>query len=158
MPPRTQTPLSLEGLGLLPLWNDRNTLPTREPSPKRLRASTSTSPTTLPLYRRSTLKALALKPTNAFMFRGLYPLYTRHVVESDYKMMEIRCGQPRCQHPPKLILCNLSGINNYQTHYRKAHLDILFSETKEKAAIAAKVVRAQAGGFFDLLVSDQTYG
>jgi len=51
---------------------------------KRPRApiTTAAKPTLPPNRRtRAIWKAPALKSTNSYMFRGTYPLYTRHVIE-----------------------------------------------------------------------------
>src|ERR1700709_667646 len=99
--PSNQIPLnwtgsSSQGLGQTPLPE----LTSR--TPKRSRASTTTIPEpTLPPAQRSTrtqqlYRAPALKPTTSYMFKGVHPLYSRHIIEERHDMMEIRCTQIGC--------------------------------------------------------------
>ncbi|PMD11969.1 hypothetical protein NA56DRAFT_713673 [Hyaloscypha hepaticicola] len=69
--------------------------------PKRSRAlTTSIIEPTVPPYRRTRVvwKALVLKPTNSYMFKGVYSLYTRYVIEDQYAKMLIRYSQPDCKY------------------------------------------------------------
>ncbi|PMD40293.1 hypothetical protein L207DRAFT_565787 [Hyaloscypha variabilis F] len=95
-------------------------LPRISPS-KRTRALTAGASPTLPPNRRrrtaAAWKAPALKPTESYMFKGLCPLYTCHVVEEEHTKMEIRCTQPRCTHSRKIDRI-LHGTNNYKIYYR----------------------------------------
>ena len=66
-----------------------------------------------------------LKPTTSYFFRGKQPLYTRYIIEGDYKKMEIRCGVPGyLSLLYKAIDRALSGTNNLKTHYRIEHPEI----------------------------------
>jgi hypothetical protein len=134
----------------------RETLPKR---PRALTASTSTA-LTLPPHRRrtaATWKAPALKPTNSYMFKGLHPLYTRHVIEEEHTKMLIRCGQRDCDYN-KPIDRILYGTNNHKIHYRNKHPGIPTSVTKEKEQLKAQ---ANASGsktqFFDKASADQNH-
>jgi hypothetical protein len=129
--------------------------------PKRGRAPTTTSTEpTLPPHRRThtAWKAPALKPTGSFMFKGVHPLYSRHVLEDEHHKMEIRCTQPDCNHKKKIDRI-LHGTNNYRTHYHKEHPGIPTSESDATAKLKAQ---ANAAGnaeksFFAKPVSDQTH-
>lgn len=115
-------------------------LPPRDISPsKRARVASGSNTQTLPPYQRSQAqwKAPALKPSHSYMFRGLHPLYTRHVVEERHHKMLIRCGQPNCEHE-KEIDRTISGTNNYKVHYRNNHPGIPVSETEEREALKAQ--------------------
>jgi hypothetical protein len=74
-------------------------------------------------------RAPPLKPTDSWMFKGLHPMYTRHIIQDKPAMMEIRCGQLGCtEFKPKEIKRVLSGTNNWKTHYKKCHSLIATSE------------------------------
>jgi hypothetical protein len=124
---------------------------------KRPRALTALDqePTLPPRHRH---RAPPLKDTNAFMFTGLHPLYSRHPINEDHSKMEIRCTQQDCTYT-KIINRSLSGTNNYQVHYRKQHPGI---PTTKQEAIDAKEKRAQElgksrVGFFDKPSKEQTH-
>jgi hypothetical protein len=70
------------------------------------------------------------------MFKGLYPLYSRHVLKDQYSKIEIRCTQPGYDHK-RIIDRVLYSTNNYKIHYRKNHSSIPMSKTKEKENILA---------------------
>ena len=113
------------------------TLAPRETSPKRPRATTGTAtaqPTLLPNRRPRTAarwRAPALKSTQSYIFRGLYPLYTRHVMEERYNKITIKCIQDGYSFE-KVIDRTFHGTNNYKTHYRKYYTGIPTSESEEK--------------------------
>ena len=89
------------------------------------------------------------------MFKGVYPLYSRHVLKDKHHKMEIRCTQPDYIHKKKIDRI-LHGTNNYRTHYHKEHPGILTSEsdviTKLKAQ--ANVAGNAEKQFFTKPVSD----
>jgi hypothetical protein len=108
---------------------------------KRPRATTTSNNPSLPLNRRirtaAAWKAPALKLTRSYMFKGLHPLYSRHVLEDQYSKIEIRCTQPGCDHK-RIINRVLHGINNYKIYYRKNYSSIPTSKTEEKENILAQ--------------------
>jgi hypothetical protein len=65
------------------------------------------------------------------MFKGLYPLYTCHVIEEEHTKMLIRCSQLDYDHS-KVIDRVLYSTNNYKFYYRNTHFSILTSVTEEK--------------------------
>jgi hypothetical protein len=135
----------------------RTPLPPRDTqSPKRPRAPTTTIPEpTLPPYRRP--RKAPLKDTSSYMFAGIHPLYSRHVLDEDHDMMEIRCTFVECTYS-KVIRRQLSGTNNYQIHYRKEHPGI---PTTQEEALHAKeqrvVQQGQSKGFFDKPAKEQSH-
>ncbi len=123
-----QTPIIFSGI-------PRRELHPREPpnpSPKRNRAPTATdqNASTLPPNNRPRVKkAPSLKPTNAFLFTGLHPLYTRTVYKPDYCMMWVFCSQLGCtNYERKLVNRSLAGTNNYKSHYLKYHPGVPLSQ------------------------------
>jgi hypothetical protein len=89
------------------------------------------------------------------MFKGVHPLYTRHVIEDKHHKMLIQCNQIGCTYT-KEIDCALNGTNNHKTHYHKYHHSIPTCESEAKLKMQANV--AETGKeFFDKPVSDQTY-
>ena len=78
------------GFGPLPI-NRTTLLPRPATLLKRSRALTTSdiAQPTLPLYRRPAKKALKLKPTSSYIFRGLHPLYIRKVIENQYDYISI---------------------------------------------------------------------
>lgn len=126
-----QTPLTFSG-------RPRESLPPRYPSsagpstsPKRPRAWTAGES----LPQRKKKSAPPLKTTNAFLFRGLHPLYIRKVDEQQHDMMWIHCGQPGCKDfEPKLISRAMNSTCNHKGHYRRFHKEIPLSD-KEVAAL-----------------------
>ena len=65
------------------------------------------------------------------MFKGLHPLYTRHVMEERHDKIIIKCTQDGYNFE-KVIDRTLYGMNNYKTHYRKHYASILTFKSKEK--------------------------
>ena len=113
------------------------TLAPRETSPKRPRATTSTATAqpTLPPNRRprtaARWRAPALKSTQSYIFRGLYPLYTRHIIEERYNKITIKYIQDGYNFE-KVINHTFYRTNNYKTHYRKYYIGIPTSKLEEK--------------------------
>jgi hypothetical protein len=125
---------------------------------KRNRAPTTSAPEpTLPPYRRTRAiwKAPALKPTNSYMFKGVHPLYTRHVIEDRHEKMLIRCSQVDYIFE-KVIDRVLHGTNNFKSHYHRERKGIPTCESEAKLKIQANA--AETGPqFFDKPVSNQTH-
>ena len=87
-----------------------------------------------------------LKATESWMFKGLHPLYSRHLVPNQPTIMEIRCGQLSCtEFKPRVINRVLSGTNNWKVHYRKCYPKIATLEADYIAQVKKKD-REQAGG------------
>ena len=70
------------------------------------------------------------------MFKGLYLLYTRYVIEEEYNKMLIRCSQPDYDHN-RVINRILYSTNNYKHYYRNTYPGILTSMTEEKERLKA---------------------
>jgi hypothetical protein len=110
--------------------------PRQSPS-KRPRAITTTaSEPSLPPRRRPTRRAPPLKSTTSFMFTGVYPLYSREIIQEQHNIITIRCTQPSCPFS-KVINHSLAGTNNYKAHYKNKHLNIPYIR-EQKEAIADK--------------------
>jgi hypothetical protein len=136
----------------LPPLPPRTTLPS-----KHTRTNSSID---LPAYKRK--KAPSIKPSNAFLFKGMHPLYSRHAIDTRHDMMEIRCTQPNCRDfEYKEVNRSLNSTNNYKAHYRKFHPGIALNERDHIAKIEAKAardIRAGVGvGFFEKPVNQQTH-
>ena len=138
-----------------PIYDSRNTPLVPRPSPKRNRAPTASNneAPTLPPIRRK--KAPPLKATNSFLFAGAHPLYSREVIEDRHDLMTIRCTQPGCKHPPKVIKRALTGTNNYKVHYQKEHPGIPLSDKEVKDQSAARIQAPLR--FFEKSTSDQDH-
>jgi hypothetical protein len=139
------------------------TLAPRETSPKRPRVTTGTATAqpTLPPNRRprtaARWRAPALKSTQSYIFRGLHPLYTRHVMEERHDKITIKCTQDGCSFE-KVIDRTLHGTNNYKTHYRKHHTGIPISESEEKELLRQRATKAGTQPtLLEMPVSHQTY-
>ena len=68
------------------------------------------------------------------MFKGLYPLYSRHIIKDKHDKMEIRYTQINYTHSREIDYI-LHGINNYKIYYYNKHPRIPISEIKEKAKL-----------------------
>jgi hypothetical protein len=117
---------------LLFLGGPRQDLPPQgvvETSPKRGRSDTTNH---LPAPRRPR-RAPPLKPSNAFLFRGLHPYYNRTICEEKHDMMWVSCSQAGCtNYPRKLVNRSLVGTNNYKSHYQKFHPGIALNKKELK--------------------------
>ena len=98
--------------------------------------TTTASEPSLPPRRRPTRRAPPLKSTTSFMFTGVHLLYSREIIQEQYDIMTIRCTQPSCPFL-KVINRSLAGTNNYKTHYKNEHPNILYIR-EQKEAIADK--------------------
>ena len=88
----------------------------------------------LPAHKRK--KAPSIKPSNAFLFKGMHPLYSRHAIDTRHDMMEIRCTQPNCRDfEYKEVNRSLNSTNNYKAHYRKFHPGIVLRVYRDAANV-----------------------
>jgi hypothetical protein len=123
---------------------------------KRNRSSTQNEPR-LPPARRS--RPPPLPASNAFLFKGIHPLFSRHALAEDHELMEVRCGQVGCKdYPYKETSRRLNSTNNYKAHYKKFHPEIALTERDQEAKKKAKEIRAlrEGHGFFSKPVNDRT--
>jgi hypothetical protein len=135
----------------LPPFPPQTTLPSKH--------TRTNSPIDLPAHKRK--KAPSIKPSNAFLFKGMHPLYSRHAIDTRHDMMEIRCTQPNCRDfEYKEVNRSLNSTNNYKAHYMKFHPGIGLNERDQMAKVEAKAardIRAGAGvGFFEKPADQQT--
>ena len=85
------------------------------------------------------------------MFKGLHPLYTRHVIKEEHTKMLIRYSQPDYTHS-KVIDRILYSTNNYKFYYRNTYPGILTSMTEEKEKLKAQAnTSGSIKQFFDKL-------
>jgi hypothetical protein len=91
------------------------------------------------------------------MFKGVHPLYSRHILEDEHHKMEIRCTQPDCTHKKKID--RIHGTNNYKAYYHKEHPGIPTSESDATAKLKAQATAAgkTENQFFEKPVADQTH-
>jgi hypothetical protein len=131
--------------------------PRVESPSKRPRTNTSTNhEPTLPPHRRK--KAPKIKESNAFLFKGVHPLYSRHVIEERHDMMEVRCTQPNCiDFPYKEVNRSLNSTNNYKAHYQKYHPSIALNDRDKQAKINAQAIHDARPAFFERPLDQQTH-
>jgi hypothetical protein len=92
------------------------------------------------------------------MFKGVHPLYSRHVLKDKHHKIEICCTQPDCTHKKKIDRI-IHDTNNYKAHYHKEHPGILASESDATAKLNAQATAAgkTEKQFFEKPVADQTH-
>jgi hypothetical protein len=123
---------------------------------KRNRSSTQNEPR-LPPTRRS--RPPPLPASNAFLFKGIHPLFSRYTLIEDHELIEVRYGQVSYKdYPYKETSRRLNSTNNYKAYYKKFYPEITLCKRDQEAKKKAKEVRAlQEGyGFFTKAVDERT--